>query len=618
MDIFISYRRADSPTHAGRIHDLLKQFLGAENVFMDVENLAPGDKFIDVISSRLSACKVFIPVIGPKWLNARRGLRWRLGEPNDFVRLEIKAALAREIKVIPVLVAGLTKMPDASELPDSISGLANFQSKTILEDQFFADVMKLVDIIKPVLQASPAITEDIRQQEYLRVAAAIEADRKMYRDRRDRFTRRSFLSATSIALVGATGWGAIHFDTFGQSSKRPAFGALPPAPPRRPDGPVLPTAAPGGFTPPAALAFPEARGGTEPVLKLADIWDDHSFFWGGRTRAVTKSGKIVFHAVGSTGFAKTGTENPAAAVADSMAEDFRKPPGAVLPSFLLNLGDVILYFGEAQLYAEQFYQPYKHYPAPIMAIAGNHDGAIAPDGNAPTLKGFLENFCAAALKVSPSAPNDQWDRPAQIQPGVYFTFEAPFVRILALYSNVLEGPGVISSAGGQFPVLGNRQHDFLRAALSRVQQEKFRGAVIVAAHHNSYHPGHGGSPDMQLELDGLFHETGVWPHAVLSGHAHNYQRYTRTEGTMQIPFITAGGGGAGVAKLSRPGAAPVALPLPLADRNVALEAYDDQQSGFLRLTADNERLQIEYCQVGGGDAARDVVTVDLATRKLIG
>ena len=75
MDIFISYRRADSPTHAGRVHDLLRQFLGADSVFMDVENLAPGDKFIDVISSRLSACKVFIPIIGPRWVSPRSTVR---------------------------------------------------------------------------------------------------------------------------------------------------------------------------------------------------------------------------------------------------------------------------------------------------------------------------------------------------------------------------------------------------------------------------------------------------------------------------------------------------------------------------------------------------------------
>ena len=29
------------------------------------------------------------------------------------------------------------------------------------------------------------------------------------------------------------------------------------------------------------------------------------------------------------------------------------------------------------------------------------------------------------------------------QPGVYFTLDAPFVSIIGLYTNVLEGPGVL-------------------------------------------------------------------------------------------------------------------------------------------------------------------------------
>jgi hypothetical protein len=87
---------------------------------------------------------------------------------------------------------------------------------------------------------------------------------------------------------------------------------------------------------------------------------------------------------------------------------------------------------------------------------------------------------------------------------------------------------------------------------------------------------------------------------------------------MQIPFIAAGGGGAGVAKLSRPGAQQLTLPLPLPDQSIVLEAYDDQQFGFLRLTADDQRLQIEYCQIGAGDTPKDSVTVELATRKLVG
>lgn len=38
------------------------------------------------------------------------------------------------------------------------------------------------------------------------------------------------------------------------------------------------------------------------------------------------------------------------------------------------------------------------------------------------------------------------------QPGVSFTLDAPFVSIIGLYTNVLEGPGVISSESGRYPI----------------------------------------------------------------------------------------------------------------------------------------------------------------------
>jgi hypothetical protein len=72
-------------------------------------------------------------------------------------------------------------------------------------------------------------------------------------------------------------------------------------------------------------------------------------------------------------------------------------------------------------------------------------------------------------------------RTAQIQPGVFFTFEAPFIRILTLYSNTLEDPGVLSDK-----TIGDSQLTYLRAALTRAKKEKFKGALIIAHHHPAY------------------------------------------------------------------------------------------------------------------------------------
>jgi hypothetical protein len=105
------------------------------------------------------------------------------------------------------------------------------------------------------------------------------------------------------------------------------------------------------------------------------------------------------------------------------------------------------------------------------------------------LSAFVENFCASGQPPHKTPESGQLVRTAQIQPGVYFTLEAPFVRILGLYSNCLEDPGVISDQSGVYPSLkevGDVQLKFLEAALQRIKKEKFNGAVLIAVHHPPY------------------------------------------------------------------------------------------------------------------------------------
>ena len=178
-----------------------------------------------------------------------------------------------------------------------------------------------------------------------------------------------------------------------------------------------------------------------------------------------------------------------------------------------------------------------------MAIPGNHDGVVYAADPAPTLAAFLANFCAPSFAPSPDAGG--LARTTMIQPGVYFTFDAPFVRILGVYSNVLEDPGVISGQNGTYPKLDSRQIDFLQTALARVKSENYTGAVIIAVHHPPFTGGstHGGSSLMLQDIDDACQAAGVWPHAVFSGHSHNYQRFTRTVNGLQIPYLVAGCGG---------------------------------------------------------------------------
>ncbi|WP_428486296.1 metallophosphoesterase family protein [Rhodopila sp.] len=232
---------------------------------------------------------------------------------------------------------------------------------------------------------------------------------------------------------------------------------------------------------------------------------------------------------------------------------------------------------------------------------------------------------AETFEIAPEAGG--LDRTTQIQPGVYFTFEAPFVRILALYSNALEDPGVISSHGGEFPELTDVQLTYLHTALERVKSENFSGAVIIAHHHPAYtiagERGHGSSTDMRKQIDAICQEVAIWPHAVLSAHAHNYQRYTRTMADMQIPYLIAGGGGhSRPQKLTRANQPALRTPLTIAtDADmVVLENYDDTDTGYLRIVATAPQLRIEYHPSSDSNVAKtpdDQVTVDLATRKIV-
>ena len=256
---------------------------------------------------------------------------------------------------------------------------------------------------------------------------------------------------------------------------------------------------------------------------------------------------ITFHAVGDTGASSTGLIDPEARVADAMADDVTAA-GVQGPAFLFHLGDVVYNFGEDQYYYDQFYEPFRRYDRPIFAIAGNHDGAVYGPGTtapvAPTLQAFLRNFCANAATPSPDALGIA--RTTMTQPGVYFTLDAPFVSIIGLYSNVLEHPGVISSQGGRF-ALPDEQLTFLGNELTRLkpEREQLNRAIVLTVHHPpvSFDATHGSSPVMANDIDGVCSRAGVWPDLVLSGHAHLYQRFTRSLNGRQIPYVVAGSGG---------------------------------------------------------------------------
>jgi hypothetical protein len=150
--IFISYRRDDSRGFAGRLADALDAAFGADFVFRDIDDIAPGADFIQAITSRLASVDVVLVVIGPDWLAARNDGGRRLDDPTDFVRLEIELALAADKPLWPVLIGGAA-MPVEEALPPSLQPLARRQALTLADVAWKEDVDRLIAALRRQLPA---------------------------------------------------------------------------------------------------------------------------------------------------------------------------------------------------------------------------------------------------------------------------------------------------------------------------------------------------------------------------------------------------------------------------------------------------------------------------------
>ena len=149
--VFISYRRDDAAYPAGWLFDRLAERFGGEQIFKDVDSIDLGDDFVEEIGEAVGSTDVLLAVIGEKWLTVtdERGSR-RLDDPDDFVRIEIEAALKRKVRVIPILVEG-AGMPREEELPPSLSPLARRQALELSPARFSADTSKLLAVLERAL-----------------------------------------------------------------------------------------------------------------------------------------------------------------------------------------------------------------------------------------------------------------------------------------------------------------------------------------------------------------------------------------------------------------------------------------------------------------------------------
>jgi glycerophosphoryl diester phosphodiesterase len=159
--VFISYRRQETAWPARQLHDVLAAELGADRIFKDVDDIEPGDDFVERIQSAVGSCQVLLALIGPQWLTVTdaKGAR-RIDDPADFVRLEVETALSRDdVRVIPILVDH-AKMPTAEELPPGLAALTRRQAVEINPVSF--DTHRLLRVLNETLNAAgsePAVPQ---------------------------------------------------------------------------------------------------------------------------------------------------------------------------------------------------------------------------------------------------------------------------------------------------------------------------------------------------------------------------------------------------------------------------------------------------------------------------
>ncbi|GKS57009.1 hypothetical protein YTPLAS18_05360 [Nitrospira sp.] len=149
--IFISYRREDSAGWTGRLAERLKAKFGAESLFMDIDTIQPGTDFAEVLRAAVGSCDVLLAMIGPKWTLATNPEgQPRLEDPRDWVRMELTAALSRNIPVIPVLVGG-TALPNVGTLPEDLKKLFQYQSHELTDKRWDYDSSQLLQVLEKVL-----------------------------------------------------------------------------------------------------------------------------------------------------------------------------------------------------------------------------------------------------------------------------------------------------------------------------------------------------------------------------------------------------------------------------------------------------------------------------------
>ena len=302
---------------------------------------------------------------------------------------------------------------------------------------------------------------------------------------------------------------------------------------------------------------------------------------------IADADQLVFHSVGDTGGVTTPTYIDGVAYFMECDMNLMNPPDR--PSFFYHLGDVVYYAGESANYWPEFYEPYLNYNAPIVAIPGNHDGDVNPATKETSLQAFARNFCAQSAVISPD--NLEAPRRTMTQPNVFWTLNTPLVTIIGMYSNCPEGGQVSDTQRRWF--------------VSELEAADKKRPIILAIHHpiySAYGP-HPGSTRLKMLLEESCQDAKRAPDVVLTGHVHNYQRFSAPLlDKKDVPFIVAGAGGY-KKKLHVLGASfhnalnQKKLPVQVDNEPELLENFNDWQHGYLRVTVTLKKIRVDYIAV---------------------
>jgi 3',5'-cyclic AMP phosphodiesterase CpdA len=312
-----------------------------------------------------------------------------------------------------------------------------------------------------------------------------------------------------------------------------------------------------------------------------------------RADAIMHDRRLRFHALGDSG----GDVDPLPQrrVAGALTRQLYGPqPGR----FLYHLGDLVYPHGEQDGYRSQFWAPYADYRAPIFAVPGNHDADRKAVPGRSTLDPFVATFCSEASPLHDAA--DVPPRPPSRQPNVYWTLVHPWLRIIGLYTNVPEG--------------GRLAADQLAWLVGELRAAPADTITILAMHQPIYSADvtHGSNLTLVDLLDRCFRLAGRRPDAVLSGHAHCYQRFSRRVDGRAIPHVVAGAGGYHELHPLGRGIGSVPMSLHGVDGlgDVTLEDYEDRAHGFLTVTVEPGAAEFVYNAVTSGTVyARDAFTI---------